>query len=247
MIGCSHFLSTTREERSLQSALRIAMHNRIASALSFAVLAAAAIPAVAQSQIWIRQFGTSSYDSSFAVASDGQGGTYVGGRTTGNLGGQNAGIDDAWLALYDGNGNQTWLRQFGTSGQEAISACTPDGAGGVFVGGFTSGSLGAPNAGDLDAWFARYDSLGNRTWIRQLGTPMPDRVNICAPDGSGGVYVGGRTAGDLGGPGAGGDDAWLARYDAVGNQMWIRQFGSIGADYLFASAADGTGGTFVGG
>ena len=47
-----------------------------------------------------------------------------------------------------------------------------------------------------------------------------------APDGSGGVYVGGSTFGSLGGSNAGASDAWLARYDSLGNQLRILQFGT---------------------
>ena len=65
-------------------------------------------------------------------------------------------IDDAWLARYDSAGNQTWIRQFGTSGSEYAYALCPDGAGGAFAAGHTTGSLGGPNAGVYDVWLARY-------------------------------------------------------------------------------------------
>jgi hypothetical protein len=80
------------------------------------------------------------------------------------------------------------------------------------VSGRTHGSLGGPNAGSSDAWLAHYDSAGSQLWIDQLGTSAWDEAYAAAPDGSGGVYVGGGTYGNLGGPSAGGNDAWLARY-----------------------------------
>jgi hypothetical protein len=137
----------------------------------------------------------------------------VGGDTAGSLGGPNAGID-AWLAHYDSVGNQLWIRQLGTSNADGARAAAPDGAGGVYVGGFTEGSLGGANAGSYDVWLAHYDGAGNQLWIHQLGTSGADWTHAAAPDGSGGVYVGGRTLGSLGGPNAGDYDAWLARYDA---------------------------------
>ena len=51
---------------------------------------------------------------------------------------------------------QLWIRQFGTSNSDFNYALCPDGAGGAFAAGGTSGSLGGPNAGDQDAWLARY-------------------------------------------------------------------------------------------
>jgi len=55
-----------------------------------------------------------------------------------------------------------------------------------------------------DAWAAHYDRAGNQLWIRQLGTAQLDAVGCAAPDGAGGVCLGGKTAGSLGGPSAGG-------------------------------------------
>ncbi len=279
------------------------MKNRIASALSFTFLALAALPGAAQDQLWIRQLGTNQSDYAYAATPDGSGGVYVSGPTYGSLGGPTAGGTDAWLARYDnggtqiwirqlgtssqgfafavasdgssgafvigytagslggpisGNadawlarydsaGNQTWLRQLGTSGDDGATAAAPDGSGGLYLSGYTDGSLGGPNAGGIDAWFARYDSAGIQTWIRQLGTSVYDQAHAIAPDGLGGVYVSGETSASLGGPNAGSNDAWLARYDAVGNQTWIRQFGSSGYEYATGAAPDGSGGVYVSG
>ncbi len=223
------------------------MKNRIASALGFTFLALAALPAAAQNQTWIRQFGTSANENAYAAAPDGSGGVYMSGYTTGNLGGPNAGGYDAWLARYDNLGNQTWIRQLGTSGKDQAFAVAPDGLGGVYVGGGTYGSLGGPNAGDSDAWLARFDSAGNQTWIRQIGTSAYDVVAAAAPDGTGGVYVSGLTSGSLGGPNAGGRDVWLARFDSAGNQTWSRQIGTSGDDIVQGAAPDGSGGVFVSG
>jgi hypothetical protein len=58
--------------------------------------------------LWTRQFGTSADDDAQAIALDGNGNAYVAGDTEGDLGGTNAGFDDAFLAkvgpdmdLYD--------------------------------------------------------------------------------------------------------------------------------------------------
>ena len=207
----------------------------------------AALPAAAQNQLWIRQLGTSTSDEARAAAPDGSGGVYVSGLTHGSLGGANAGYIDAWLARYDSAGNQLWIRQLGTNRWEEVSAVAPDSSGGVFVSGRTLGSLGGPNAGSFDAWFARYDGAANQLWIRQLGTTTWDEARAAAPDSSGGVYVGGYTDGTLGGAHAGTQDAWLARYDSAGNQTWIRQLGTGADDQLLAATPDFSGGVYVSG
>jgi hypothetical protein len=155
----------------------------------------------------------------------------VSGRTDGSLGGSNAGGFDAWLARYDSAGNRLWVRQLGTSAYDWTFAAAPAGAGGVYVGGGTDGSLGAPNSGFADVWLARYDSAGNQTWIDQLGTSGGDVAFAAAPDGAGGTYVGGTTQGNLGGPNAGLFDAWLARHD-----------GSCGATSSYCTAKTNSAG-----
>ncbi|MCP3918441.1 MAG: hypothetical protein GY711_23090 [bacterium] len=80
----------------------------------------------------------------------------------------------------------------------------------------------------------------NAIWIRQLGTGTPDYARAAAPDGAGGVYVGGRM-------GTYGPAAWFARYDGAGDQTWIRILNSGDSDYAYVAAPDGAGGLYVGG
>lgn len=87
----------------------------------------------AGAQVWIRQVGTSGYDSALACAADGAGGFYAGGFTDSDLGGTSAGGSDAWFARYDGAGGQSWLRQLGTDAADTAWALARDGAGGLFV------------------------------------------------------------------------------------------------------------------
>src|SRR5262249_3041942 len=140
-----------------------------------------------------------------------------------------------------------WVQQSGTAGVDQCFGLAPDGVGGVFAAGFTQGSLGGPSAGGTDAWLARYDPWGARLWIRQIGTSASDVATAVSADGLGGVFVTGWTGGALGGPSNGGSDAWLARYDAVGNQVWITQLGSPQSDTAYAVAADRQGGVYIGG
>ena len=198
-------------------------------------------------QLWRRQLGASGFDAANASAPDGLGGAYFGGTTDGSLAAPNAGLYDAWLARYDAQGSQLWVLQLGTARYDLLEAAAPDGAGGVFIAGYTDGTLGGVHAGGNDAWVARYDALGNRLWIRQLGSASSDEAHALASDGAGGVYVGGHTGGLLGGSSPGGRDAWVARYDGAGGLLWVRQLGSSESDELTGAAEDGAGGVFVGG
>ena len=68
------------------------------------------------------------------------------------------------------------------------------------------------------------------------------------------------TNGNLGGTNAGGKDAWVAKYDSSGNQLWLKQFGTAADDiatdvktdafgnlYLTGQTAGSLGGTNAGG
>jgi hypothetical protein len=198
-------------------------------------------------QTWIRQIGTISFDDALAVISDGAGGLYLAGRTTGSLAGPNQGGLDAWLARYSGTGVMIWTLMVGTSGDDQGVEIASDGAGGVYLCGDTEGSLGGPNAGYDDAWLARYDAAGSQLWVRQFGSSLVDNANGISADGAGGVFLTGSTTGMLAGPAMGSNDAWLARYDSAGNLLDQQQFGSVSYDHGFAVASDGAGGAYVGG
>jgi hypothetical protein len=187
-------------------------------------------------QVWIRQIGSSAYDSTRALASDGAGGAYAAGVTFGSLNGPNVNGQDPWVAHYDTAGTLLWLDQPGLLGTGVPNAAAADGVGGLFVAG-----------GAGQAWLARYRSNGERLWRVSFGTPQIDRADAVAADGLGGAFVAGPTSGALGGPNAGSSDAWIARYDSAGVQLWIRQLGTPGLDDARTLAADGVGGAFAAG
>lgn len=188
-------------------------------------------------QIWLRQFGDALFAHALGLSSDGSGGVYVAGGTTSSEDGT-----EAFLARYDSSGERIWYRKFRTGVKDVAWDVTPDGAGGVFVSGYTRESWNQPFP-QTDAFLARFDQSGNQTWVRTFGTSYIDNASNLAPDGKGGVFVGGKYDDRSGGKA----DVFVARYDAQGNEIWLRQFGSSTVDYLNGLAPDGTGGVFVGG
>jgi hypothetical protein len=196
---------------------------------------------------WIRQLPAPSIQVAHGAASDGAGGVYLAGSTTGAFGGTHAGMADIWLGRFESDGDRVWMRQFGSSQADLVhdAASAPDQ--GVFVCGETYGDLVHPSAGGIDAWLARYDGLGNALWVRQIGTAATDIARAIASDGDDGVFVVGTTLGSLGGPAAGVTDAWIARYDGLGNPQWLLQLGTNDVDTAVAVVPDGLGGLYVAG
>jgi hypothetical protein len=149
---------------------------------------------------WNRQLGTAKGDITFGVATDGDGNVYIAGSTSGSLAGPNQGVHDAWVAKYSTNGALGWKRQLGTAVLDGASGVATDGAGNVYIGGHTFGSLGGPQRGNSDAWVAKYSATGDLLWNRQIGSAAADLVLGVATDGVGSVYIAGYTDGSLGGP-----------------------------------------------
>lgn len=196
-------------------------------------------------QLWLHPFGTSNLDVAYAAAADGENGVFVAGETGGSVGGTQMGQHDAFVCRVDPDGAMLWARQLGTTGTDWAQGAAGDGAGGVYVAGKAHGVIGGAPGSDR-AFLVRYDAAGNQVWLRQFGTGggfvWAQGVGM---DGWGGAYVVGLTNGDLGAPHQGMNDAFVARYDPAGNQLWLRQFGTPKTDIAWSAASVGASGAYV--
>jgi hypothetical protein len=202
------------------------------------------------SQLWVKQFGTSSEDHSTGISAEKNGNVYVTGYSNGSLpGNSNLGNNDAFVVKYDASGNQIWVKQFGTSGEDRASGIVTDSSGNVYVSGYSSGTLpGNKNLGSNDAFIAKYNATGTQLWIKQFGTSSDDYAKGISIDTSGNIYVTGYSNGSLpGNKNLGSNDAFAAKYDANGNQLWIKQFGTSSDDYANGISADNRGNVYFGG
>jgi hypothetical protein len=196
---------------------------------------------------WTRQFGTSSNDYAYGVATDTTGNVFSVGQTAGAIEGLNAGESDAFIRSYDASGNLRWTRQFGTSGIDIARGVATDSNGNVYVAGNTSGNLEGATAGNSDAFIRSYDHNGNVRWTRQFGTSSGDAAFGIIADASGNVYTAGHTTGALEGANVGSVDAFVRSYDGTGALRWTRQFGTNGEDYAYGIATDAEGNVYTAG
>ncbi|MGV2829410.1 SBBP repeat-containing protein [Myxosarcina sp. GI1(2024)] len=176
--------------------------------------------------VWREQFGSEDYEFPWGMDSDSQGNTYVSGWTLGDLGGVNAGSYDPWIAKYDSEGNQLWVEQFGTSGDDGsfLGDIEVDSDDNIFLTGYTDSNLGGTNAGSYDPWVAKYDSKGNQLWIQQFGTPEFDHPTDITTDDADNLYVTGLTEGSLSNLNTGSVDGWIAKLDAESGAL--KDFGN---------------------
>jgi hypothetical protein len=198
--------------------------------------------------IWARQLGTTAVDVNRGIAIDRDGHVYVVGGTNGNLGGNNLGGLDAYIAKYDNDGNLLWTRNIGTVGDnDSLVSVAVDAEGNVYGGGVTNGNLGGPNAGALDVFVVRYDGDGNRIWVRQIGTSAEETGHSVAVDASGNVYSNGVTAGSLAGPNQGSNDYHIHKFDSEGTLLWARQNGTTASEQPRGFSVDADGNAIIAG
>ncbi|MBD1844728.1 SBBP repeat-containing protein [Cyanobacteria bacterium FACHB-63] len=80
----------------------------------------------------------------------------------------------------------------------------------------------------------------------QFGTSSDDSAESVAVDSNGNRYIVGFTPGTLSGnTNAGGHDAFLAKYDIIGKQVWVKQFGTSSTDFAYGVAVGSNGNVFV--
>jgi hypothetical protein len=207
---------------------------------------------------WTRQFGSTGTETVWAMASDGSN-VYVAGNVIGQLENNTVkGGNDAYLAKYDSQGNQVWIKQYGTYTLEESYKITVDDNGNIYTAGHTFGNLGALNQNQgqgpvfelpsTDSYVAKYNSDGNQLWVAQFGTITLDDNWGVAVDDNGNVFAGGNTKGSFGGPNAGlaGEyDPWLVKLNQDGQTDWVRQFGTPDYDFLWDIETDSVGNVYA--
>lgn len=161
-------------------------------------------------EAWRRVIGTSASDFGTGVAVAPDGGVLLAGYTFGAVGGPNAGASDAYLVRFEPDGGETWRRQWGGFGFDALVGVVVDRLGQVTVAARTDGPLAGPHAGGSDVAVLKVDADGDDLWGRQIGTIGADDAFGVAVGYEREMLVVGETDGDLDGPNAGvGGDAFV--------------------------------------
>lgn len=167
---------------------------------------------------------TSRIDAPTSQASDAtmdaEGDVYVVGRSDG------PGGSDGFVSRYSGaSGDLSWREVLSTDSSDVARGVAIDPSGDVLVVGLTSGALHGVDAGNGDrgdGFLVRYSPSGERLWTRLIGTAEHDAANAVAVDASGNIVV-------VGEWGRGADTpprAFLAKYTAGGDQVWLRELGT---------------------
>ena len=142
---------------------------------------------------WTKLLGSAGSADSYSLAIDPTGGLVVAGSTTANLStsGISNGNTDSFVAKYDTDGNQSWVKQIPTLADNSASSVSVDSSGNIYIGGQVSGLIGSgqTNQGGTDGYVAKLDSSGAITYEQQLGTSGNDSVGATALASDGSLYV----------------------------------------------------------
>ncbi|MBK7049172.1 MAG: hypothetical protein IPH48_22235 [bacterium] len=216
--------------------------------------------------LWSARFGDADTQMGYAIAVDAAGNMIVAGVFEGAIdfgGGPLTCVSDidVFIAKFGPDGAHLWSRRFGGTGSQSFPAIAVDDAGQVFLAGMLHGAVdfggGAlVDAGDGDAFVAKFTPNGAHIWSRRFGDANQQYVSAIGVDDSGQVIITGLLSGTAdfgGGPltSAGDKDIFVAKFDANGAHLWSRRMGDTNLQVPTSIAVDHSGqvavaGAFIG-
>ena len=160
---------------------------------------------------------------------------------------------DAFLAAFNSSGTRLWATYYGgtgnstfnhiASGGNGIIYCTGNGGTGLA----TTGAHQTSPGGMGDGLLVKFNTNGSRLWATYYGGSNDDRINGCAVDGQGNVYIAGYSKssnniatnnGHQSTRVGTGEIAFLANFSSTGTRQWgtyygqhLGQFSAIDCDY----------------
>jgi hypothetical protein len=192
---------------------------------------------------WIKQSGNSDENSSRGIATDSSGNIYLSaGSALSGLGAYTVVL----VAKFDSSGTQLWERVAGSAAgpmrSVLASGIATDNGGNVYLTEYTSTDFRGGYA-----MVYKYDSSGTLLWSREIDSSDSDSSSDITTDNSGNAYITGATYGKLGDQQYGSADAWVAKYDSDGTQLWTKQLGTANVDFSYGVAIDSSGNIYLAG
>ena len=222
-------------------------------------------------RLWASYYGGKGDEFGVSVATDALGNVYLIGNTAStdfiaSSGFQNnygGGFYDAFLVKFDPFGNRLWATYYGGMDDDNGHSVTTDIGGNVYLTGWTKStdfiaSGGFQNTcwgnGNYDAFVVKFNSAGNRLWSTYYGDEGNDFGFSVATDASLNVYLTGYTnspsemaSGGFQNTFSGFNDAFLVKFNALGNRLWATYYGGTDNDAGMSVATDTSGNIYLAG
>lgn len=202
---------------------------------------------------------SSSGGATSANGGEGTGGAHGGATSASGGGGTGGGGGGGVPVPGNCDGSEIeWALQIGSIGTELGQGLTPDGQGGVYVTGSFSWMLQLGNdnlqsSGFLDNFLSRIDDNGNPVWSRSFGDSADQLTWLLAAAPVGELIMAGGFNGTIdfgdGNPVTGDvSDAFIVRYDALGNFLWKKIYPGLSFQSVRSLVVDPqSGDIFIGG
>ena len=213
------------------------------------------------SLLWATYYGGANDEQGASVVTDNAGNVYMAGTTSSSSAIATSGASqgsfaggnyDNFIVKFDSTGARQWATYYGGTGDDGGGILALDGAGNVYMTGFTTSTAGIATSGAFqnahggglyDAFLAKFNGAGTLKWATYFGGNGKEFGWGLVADTSGNVYMGGQTGTVTGiaSPGAYQDtigdlvgatpDAFLAKFDSAGNRLWSTYYGSDDGDF----------------
>ncbi len=215
--------------------------------------------------IWADHLGSTLFETAARIICDSDNNIYIIGYFKGTLDFDpspaihaltTAGIEDAFLAKYDSDGNYLWAIQIGSTGGEESYDVETDADNNVYLCGYFQNTIDFnPDAavfnmtaiGGTANFFLKLSPAGNFIWAKQIAYTFLNGISL---DNDANIYVTGGLYGTVDfDPGAAthnltgfgfGEDIYVAKYNADGNYVWAEQMSGpsdeFGKDVLYDTA-----------
>ncbi len=185
--------------------------------------------------LWSKTYGGTDTDLGYTVQPTTDGGYIVAGYTE-SFG---AGVADVYLIKTNSIGDTLWTKTYGGVNWDEGCAVQQTNDGGYIVVGNTA-SFGA---GFQDVYLIKTDAFGDTLWTKTYGGGSSDYGKAVQQTTDGGYIVAGHTNSF----GAGFQDVYLIKTDALGDILWTRFYGAFNNDYGEAVQQTTDGGYIVAG
>src|ERR1035437_8078323 len=153
--------------------------------------------------------------------------------------------------------NWLWAKRAGGADFDLCRSISADVGGNVFVTGYFNspaiafGSTTLTNFGNTNAFIAKYGANGTVLWAKSTGGTGDEFGLSVSADAGGNVFVTGwfdsptLIFGSTTLTNAGVYNAFIAKYDSIGNALWAKSVGGTGRDVCYSVSADVGGNVFV--
>jgi hypothetical protein len=175
--------------------------------------------------------------------------------------------EDIFLIKFDKNANFIWVKSFGNSGLESAGSLVLDADQNPIIAGAFGGTVDFdPNNGmsnftaigfNRDVFICKLSKIGDYIWAKSFGGEKEDFGGFITTDISGNIFVTGSFTdwadfdGIYGAVGYlnsnGGADAFISKYDNMGNFIWVKNFGGSSFDNGRSISTDLTGNVYIAG